>query len=242
MNLKRFYVNSDMESGDQIKLGKEHYNYLVNVMRMKRNDKAVLFNNTGYDFLCQIENIEKNHIELLILNKTLNETEAKRSLTLYQALVKGEKMDLILQKTCELGLTKVVPFESKFCIAKHNPKKKERQLKVIENATNQCGRSKLMRLGETLTFKQMLEDLKDYDQVFLAYEKGGLDLETNMDFNAQNSAFIIGSEGGFDENEVEQIIKLSNVKLISLGKRILRAETAAITLSSILMHELGELK
>lgn len=144
----------------------------------------------------------------------------------------------------ELGLTGLIPFTSSFTVVKDNTQKTDRLLKIATQASSQCGRSKTLNISEITTLKNLPNALKEFDLVLLAYEKGGNSLKTTLKEckTAKKIAYIVGSEGGFSEAEVDYLKNaLPNLKVVSLGSRILRAETASVTLASVIMYELGEL-
>ncbi len=150
---------------------------------------------------------------------------------------------MILQKITELGLSELTAFASQFTVVKENTKRLERLDKIAENASRQCGRANTVKINEVVKVKDLPSLLKDYDLTLLAYEKGGKSLKETFEKKAYNKvAIIVGSEGGFAEGEVEYLqAEVKNLVVVGLGKRILRAETASIVLSSLVMHELGEL-
>ncbi|MGD9900991.1 MAG: 16S rRNA (uracil(1498)-N(3))-methyltransferase [Spirochaetales bacterium] len=246
MENKRFFVKDlELFKNNTYDLVKDDYNYIVNVMRQKVGDKIVISNNTGYDFLCQIKNIQKNSLTIMVEDETFNTSEPKVNLTVCQALVKGDKFELILQKISELGATKLIPFTSQFTMVKNGENKEDRLIKIALNATRQCGRAKMLDINPIISIKKLAEELKSYDLVLLAYEKGGVSLKeaTKNKKDLKNVAIIVGSEGGFSESEVEFLeSNVKNLKTISLGERILRAETASIVLTGLVMYELGELE
>ena len=244
MSEKRFFIQIPLEINQIILLKDEYFNYIVNVMRLKEGISIIVNNNTEYDFLCKIIKIDKKQIELVVISKKQNEKEANVNVTLCQALVKAEKTELITQKIVELGLNKLIPFTSELTVVKDNTQKLERLNKISEQASSQCGRSKTLQIEPITTLKKLPQLLKEYDLVLLAYEKTTEPLKQafNLDINLKNVALIVGSEGGFSENEVKYLQnELKNLKVVSLGNRILRAETAGIVLSAITMYELGEL-
>jgi len=244
MSEKRFFIQIPLEINQTVLLKDEYFNYIVNVMRLKEGTSIIINNNTEYDFLCKITEVNKKTLTLLVLNKTINENESKISTTLCQALVKAEKTELITQKIVELGLNKLIPFTSEFTVVKDNTQKLERLNKISEQASSQCGRSKTLQVAPITTLKNLPQLLKEYDLVLLAYEKATKPLKEvlNSFLNLKNVALIVGSEGGFSETEVSYLQnELKNLKVVSLGNRILRAETAGIVLSAITMYELGEL-
>ena len=213
-------------------------------MRLKERANIIINNNTEYDFYCEITKINKKQLELFVISKKENKKEASVNLTLCQALVKAEKIELITQKIVELGVNKLVPFTSEFTVVKNKTKKLERLNKISEQASSQCGRSKTLKILPITSLKNLPQIIKEYDLIILAYEKASQSLKKvfNSMLNLKNVAIIVGSEGGFSESEVKYLQnEMPNLKVVSLGSRILRAETAAITLSALIMYELGEL-
>ena len=245
MQIKRFFIsNLKLEIDNSYNLVKEDYNYIVNVMRQKLGDQILLANNTGYDFLCDITNITKNSITISVLNKTKNASESKIHLTVCQALVKGDKFELIAQKITELGAKELIPFTSTFTIVKDNTQKIDRLIRITGQASSQCGRAKMLNINTITSLKELPKLLNDYDLVLLAYEneKNSLKSILQNTKNASKIAIIIGSEGGFSPQEIDFLeSNLSNLKTVSLGARILRAETASIALTATVMYEMGEM-
>jgi 16S rRNA (uracil1498-N3)-methyltransferase len=190
--------------------------------------------------VCEITSITKQTTTLKVLSSYTCEANPTQKVTLLQALPKGEKLELIIQKASEIGITEIKTFSSQFTIAKPNDNKLSRFEKIAISAAKQCGRSAVIKLSPNMTFKQMLSSLDEYDLVIFANEtenNTGLQKLIKKDLNI---ALIVGSEGGFSKDEIDAIIA-KGAKSISLGKRILRAETAAIALSAVVMYELGEL-
>lgn len=197
------------------------------------------------EYICKIISIDKNNIICEILGQADKMGVPKIKITLYQALLKADKMEYVIQKSVELGATKVVPFKSKNVVVKVDDKdvnkKSSRWNKIALEAVKQCGRSDIVEVENIISFQELNEKLSQYDKVILAYENEEEPLKNilhNLD-KKENIAIIIGSEGGFNIEEVEEILKNKNAVSVSLGSRILRAETASLNLLSILMYELG---
>ena len=140
-----------------------------------------------------------------------------------------------------MGISKFVPFYSEFCQVKPNTTRLDRLEKISIEALKQCGRSKKLEIKEVISFNDLINELEDYDEVIFAYEKATSPLNLETLKNKNNIAIIIGSEGGFSEKEANALTSLKNIKTISLGKRILRAETASIALSTLVLFGVGEL-
>ena len=226
--MKKFFAikeeNEFIFEGDEL----AHFN----VLRCGLGEKVLCYGNDGLDYLCEVVSISKKRAVARIISFSQNVKNPKKNITLFQGLVKGEKLDLIVQKLTELGASELVTFESEFAVAKANNNKIERLNKVSREACKQCGRSLPLKIKESVKFKQMLEMLKEFEVVLFANETN-----TKRNFedfkNYNNIAIIIGSEGGFSENEINALNAVGAVNF-GLGERILRAETAAIALCAII--------
>lgn len=245
---RRFIVdNSDIkyfsrdENTMEIK-GKEVKH--IQVLRYDISDMIIV-----NEYICKIVKMHSNYIELKILGNAKKQGEPFINLTLFVALLKGDKMDFVIQKAVELGVKKIVPFISKNTIVrldeKSRVKKKNKYQTVANEACKQCGRTDLVIVDDIITSNNtLLEKLSEYDVNIFAYENESkkTSLHETMEYvnrkRYKNISMIIGPEGGFSLDEAKDIKSLENTKCISLGTRILRAETAAINLISIIMYEL----
>lgn len=244
---RKFYLKTEksFEFGQTILVSGEEFNHIVNVLRNKVGDILCVIDGSGTDYDCEIVSIDKKSLSLKVINMKDNNSETLSNVTVFQALVKGDKFELIIQKLTELGVKSFVPFESEFCQVKKSTTRLDRLEKISIEALKQCGRSKKVEISEILSFNEMITALNCYDKVIFAYENSSNnlkfeDLKDNFGNRLKNVAIIIGSEGGFSSNENEEILKQTNVKQISLGNRILRAETACISLTSVVMFLLNE--
>lgn len=208
-----------------------------NVVRCALGEKVLCFDGSNKEYLCEIKEISKKRAVANIIEEKICEKNPKINITVFQGLVKGEKTDLIVQKLTELGISKLVMFESEFAVAKANNNKLDRLYKITKEACKQCGRSIPLEIAEMVKFKDMLEQLKDYDLICFANEKNGDRLNEILP-KSKNIAIIIGSEGGFSDNEIEKIYAVGAVNF-GLGSRILRAETACIAISSVIGYMVG---
>ena len=235
MKLKRFYFNKDTLIDGKLTLDEQESLHAYSVMRLKINDKIVAFCGDGNDYYCSILNINKNKCECIVNEIKENTADSKINVTLYQALLKADKLELITQKITEIGVSKLVLFESEFCVAKAKDKsnKIDRLNKISLEAVKQCGRSKTLTILGTESFDEMINDLSKYDLVIFAYEGQKTNKITEIQGDYNNVAIIIGSEGGFSEQEYSRLLSLKNVQCVTLGKRILRAETASIVASAL---------
>lgn len=189
-------------------------------------------------YLVEIQKIEKEKIFGAILDKVEKRGEPNKNITLIQAYLKSDKMEYVVQKSVELGVSQITPVLSKNTVVKLDEKdamkKIDRLNKIAKEAIGQCGRTDDVNVE---TVKKLCDmDITKYDLVILCYEKAKMklyDIHKNI-ADAQDIAVIIGPEGGFDEQEVEELCKNANVVSVLFGERILRAETASIYMLSIL--------
>ncbi len=237
--MRRFFVKKENIFDDYIVVCDKDFFHLANVLRLKFGDEIVCFCGDGYDYVCKIIEMKKNFAKCELLKKVLSDKTPSAKVTLFQGVTKGEKLELIIQKVTELGISEVFFFKSEFTSRKMLECKIDKlKINSIE-ASKQCGRSDTMQINGILSFQNLVEKLKNFDCVIFAYEK-----QSSVDFpNIYGKvAIVIGSEGGFSENEAEKLSSLNNVYCISMGKRILRSETASIVLSGIVMEKMGEWK
>lgn len=196
----------------------------------------------GMDYQCRIASLERG-VLLDILSKEVCETEPKTKITLYQGLPKADKMELIIQKCVELGVDRIVAVSTERAIVKldkKESKKLERWQKIAEAAAKQSGRGKIPEIGQqVLKFKEAVAEAKGLDGAIIPYEK---EQETGIrqfvqGFQGESIGVFIGPEGGFAEEEIA-LAQESGITPITLGKRILRTETAGMTTAAILLYEL----
>lgn len=230
MKLKRYYTNNPLINGQKITLDGEEYHHLKNVMRTNKGDHILLFNGTNIEAEGEVLSLSKQSGEILILNTTENLSEPKVNVCLFQAVCKGEKLSLITQKVTELGASEMVVFYSNFTDIKDKTNKLEKLEKVSISACKQCGRSSVLKITGVLSFNQVVDRLSMFDKVFVAYENANQtslfdSLVKNNSY--KNIAIIIGAEGGFSASEIS-MLEDNNVEIVTLGKRILRTETASI--------------
>ncbi len=238
--MKRFIVQQNLILNATVTLIGTEHNHLRNVLRLQVGDQVILNCGDGNDYYANIVNIAKDSTKLQICKVSKNECDPTKNVTVFQALIKGDNMSLVIQKCTELGVSNFVPFQSKFITAKDKDGKVDKWQTISNQSTKQCRRSTPMHVHATVTFNQMLSMLSAYDTVIFANEcEHNQVLDNLASSNYKNVAIIVGSEGGFDADEIKAIIA-SGAHSVSLGKRILRAETAAIALTSVVMYMLGE--
>lgn len=225
--MKKFFAN---QVGEQFVFEGDEFAHF-NVLRCKLGEQVLCLGADGFDYLCEVTQINKKNAVAKVVSKSPNTKNPRINITVFQGLVKGEKLDLIVQKLTELGVSNLYTFESEFAIAKANNNKIERLNKISIEACKQCGRSVPLNIHNTLKFSQMLTLLKNFNCVLFANEKNKMRNLTNLQ-ECKNIAIVVGSEGGFSDKEIEQIYSHGAISF-GLGERILRAETASIAMSAI---------
>lgn len=243
MKEKRFYYNGEIFEGSNIVLEDEEFHHLANVMRARIGDSVCIFNGNGNFYFGKITQINKKNAEIHINSVQKSENEPKIQLTIYQALAKGDKLSLVMQKITEIGASNLVLFESDFCDVKSNTGKQDRLDSISVSASKQCGRATIVKTTGIFDIKQCANQIKNYDAFFVAYEaEDGQTLSNylikNKD-NLKNIAIMIGAEGGFSEKEITTL-KENGAKIVSLGNRILRTETASIVCAGLAMQILEQ--
>ncbi len=237
-----FFVNDTavIDSGYKI-LGKD-YNHIKNVLRMKTGEDLLVTYNGKSDLCCIVDFLD-GAVLVKIIKPDYQSTELPISITLFQGIAKGEKMELIIQKAVELGVSEIVPVEMKRCIAKIEKnkvkQKTERFNMISESASKQSKRNVIPKVLEPFSFDSVIEYAKEFDLLIVPYECAEGMQATKDCLSVIKSGMkigvLIGSEGGFEDSEIEKAKALPNARVISLGKRILRTETASITALSVIM-------
>lgn len=236
-----FFVNENQKLNDKYVITGADFNHIKNVLRMAVGDTFLVSEN-GVSNLCEIECFEGESVVARIIEENYNDTNLPVKIYLFQGLPKGDKMELIIQKTVELGVECIIPVEMNRCVVKLDDKKKKSKVSrwqtISESAAKQSKRNTIPEIYDVLTYKQAMEKAKEMDLFLVPYEcKNGME-DTKAALSQIKSGMsigiLIGPEGGFDEKEVEQAFG-NGGKVVSLGKRILRTETAAITSVSMCM-------
>lgn len=246
--MPKFFVLPEKVQDDKITIDTEDVSHITRVLRMSEGEKITVCDSNGFDYECEITELSKNAVFCKILSKTASVSEPKINVTLFQGLPKGQKAEYIIQKTTELGITKIVPVTMSRCVMKFAnqkdaEKKIERWRKIAESAAKQSGRGIVPEIAMPVTFKQALEMMKISDLCFAPYEceeQSTLKSTLKSNSSPKSVSFIIGPEGGFDLSEIEQL-KMQGIQTITLGKRILRTETAGEAVLSMLMYEYNEI-
>lgn len=219
-------------------------NHIKNVLRMRAGEKIAAVDEAGgRKYLCEIQEFTEDSVHCKILSTEEGDTELPARIFLFQGLPKADKMELIIQKAVELGCFEIVPVVCRRCVVKLEEKKKksrqERWQAIAEAAAKQSGRRIIPRVHEVMTFSEALSYASDMDVRLIPYERAEDMAQTKRQLESvrpgQNIAVFIGPEGGFEEAEIEEA-KKSGAVSVTMGRRILRTETASITMLSWLMY------
>lgn len=242
--MHQFFVDRDQIGTEYITITGEDVKHIKNVLRMKEGEEVRISDGAGGDFFCTIEKVTSEEVLAKILPKEAGNTELPNRIFLFQAVPKGERMEYVIQKAVELGVYEIIPVEMKYCVVRLDDKKKEKKRErwqaIAKSAAKQAKRSRIPAIHPVMSYDKAVEYAKNCQLCLVPYEnergmKGTREvlkkIEPGMDISV-----MIGPEGGFSEEEIEMVRE--EMEVLSLGKRILRTDTAAITVMSMLMLEI----
>ena len=236
-----FFANESQKVGNRYLIQNPDYNHIINVLRMKIGDEF-LVSCAGQSDLCVIESTENEIVTAVITEENFKDTSLPSEIYLFQGLPKSDKLELIIQKTVELGVSGIIPVEMSRCIVKLDGKKKDSKVSrwqsISESAAKQSKRNVIPEVYGVMSYKEALKKAAELDLMLVPYESKNGMADTaqalSMIKSGMKIGIFIGPEGGFDEKEIALAEEMGG-KIISLGKRILRTETAAITATAMLM-------
>lgn len=242
--MPKFFVSKDNIDDHIITITGENANHIANVLRAKAGDEIIVGDGEGLDYSCEITEVSKKQVIAKITDITSNNAEPNTKITLFQALPKSDKMELVIQKCIEIGVDSIVPVETEHCVVKlkgKEDKKLSRWNKIAEAAAKQCGRGKIPKVCNIISFKEAVNKAISLDSAIIPYEK---EKENSLksfccNFKGKSIGIFIGPEGGFSAEEIE-LAKNKGIQSVTLGKRILRTETAGLVASVILLYELED--
>lgn len=248
----KFFVKNNQIEDKKIKIMGEDVNHIKNVLRLQEEDIIQVCNSdTSKSYITKIIELNNENIVVESLEECKETTEANVSIHIFQGLPKQEKMETIIQKATEIGVSDITPVKMERCVVKLDEKtaskKIERWQKIAEVAAKQSKRDKIPRVHSCINLKSLYEKLQEYDIVIMAYEEERetsiKQILTNLPHEKElKIAVIVGPEGGIAKEEVDLLSELPNIKVVTLGKRILRTETAPLVLASVIMYEFDEMK
>lgn len=239
--MPRFFVN--VEDENNIIIEGDDARHIGRSLRMKLGD-AITVTCKGTDYNCTIKSISDEVVTLNLIDKHICKSEPSVKLILFQSIPKGDKFETILQKSIELGASEIVPVLTRRCVSrpteKDFSKKLKRYEKISESASKQSGRGIIPKVHNMVTLDKAIDMMKSNDLNYILYENGGERFSAERLKDVKTIGVFIGSEGGFDLEEVEKVKSNGGVP-IWLGERILRCETAPLSAITIIMHLTGNM-
>ena len=245
--MHRFFAEPGQIGEKEIVITGADVNHIRNVLRMRADEEVLIADGQGAEYRCKLTELGENEVRAQILWKLDGNAELASAITLFQGLPKSDKMDLIVQKCVELGVDRIVPVSTKRAVVKLDAKKEQIRLKrwntISESAAKQSGRGVIPEVSGVMSFGKALEEAKKLDVLLIPYERAEHMTETRRVMGeirpGQSVGIFIGPEGGFEESEVEEAVA-AGAQAITLGKRILRTETAGLAVMAMLSYLLEE--
>lgn len=243
--MHRFFVEPYQIEDMKIFIEGPDVNHIKNVLRMKPDEQVMISDGEGNQYLCALESVEAKQVWFRIMDTWKENRELSSKIYLFQGLPKSDKMELIIQKATELGVYELIPVVTGRTVVRLDEKKAEKKLSrwnaIAEAAAKQSGRSLIPQVHAVMTFSEALAYAKELDVLLIPYEKAeGMEATRRAVEKirpGQSVGIFIGPEGGFEESEVGQAMSV-HAEPITLGRRILRTETAGFVVLSMLLYHL----
>lgn len=246
--MPKFFVTPDKIIDNHIIIDTDDAAHITRVLRLGAGDGITVCDSQGNDYDAEIMEIETGRVICNITEKKASVSEPNIKVTLFQGLPKASKMEYIIQKTTELGISEIVPVKMSRCVVKIDNKKDEKKKldrwrKISEAAAKQSGRGIVPEISEIMSIDEVIERSKHFDLFFVPYEceeKKTLKEALLSRSDITNVGFLIGPEGGFDIGEAKKLCE-NDIATVTLGKRILRTETAGEAVLAMAMYEIGDI-
>ena len=226
MKTIRFYQNTPFTEGKTAELDSDNSHHLNKVLRFPVGKNITVFNGDGFDYTALVQDAKKT-TSLKVISKARNNTESKLDLTLAQGIAKGEKMDFLIQKAVELGVTRIIPMKLERCVVRLSDEKVQKKIdhwqKIANHACEQSGRSVIVSLSDPLSLEELLEETNHNG--FVLHHRAKISLSQLKE--TSKATILIGPEGGLTEKEVSDS-EVAGYQSILIGKRVLRTETASL--------------
>ena len=239
--MSRFFVAP--VTGDTAVVTGQDAHHIARVLRMQVGDALTLCDANGMDYECEICSLDDGEIRLHVCERHACVTEPSTTVTLYQGLPKSEKMEWIIQKCVEIGITRIVPVAMSRCVVKltekDGEKKQARWQKIAAGAAEQSGRGIIPKVETPISFDTLIKNIKE-EYAITFYEGGGQPLSDLVNDDTHAVSIVVGPEGGFDRSEIEKL-EQAGAHTATLGKRILRCETAPLVALSVIMQLTGNM-
>ncbi len=244
--MPKFFTSKELINGNTLIIKNEEAAHIAGVLRMRAGDELIVGDGEMTDYLCRITEATGSAVKCDILEKKTNQNEPRLKITLFQALPKGDKMETVIQKCVEIGVCSIIPTDTKNSMVRLRGKEESklaRWNKIAFAAAKQCGRGIIPKVGRLMSFDDACAYASEnFDGALIPYEceRENSIRDFAKGFTGGSLAIFIGSEGGFDSREMETAAK-SGLISVTMGKRILRTETAGLAASIIMLYEKGDL-
>lgn len=240
--MANFFVDKDAFCSDPIVIEGDEANHIIKVLRMKKGDSLTVFDGDGNCADGKIDSVDGKTVTVNVEKRYPSETEPQIKITLFQGIPKNPKMDLIIQKATELGVVEIVPVNTKRIVAKIDKEAKvERLQRIAFEAAKQCGRAYIPKVSYPISFEEAVKRMQAMDGAIIPYEceKDGK-IGDSVNCSMKSLGILIGPEGGFEEKEVKRAEE-AGIKRVTLGKRILRTETAGLIAAALCLYIAGDM-
>ncbi len=248
--MRRFYIDPKSLDDKEAMVTGQDAKHLKDVLRLGPGDKVCLFDGTGHEYLAEILEISPDGVRLDLINHISHESESPVRITLAQAFLKDKKMDTLVRQVSELGISRWLPYQAARSVARpdHDRLKarKDRWIKIVRESLKQCGRSRLPEICDTVSFHDAISSVSECDLKILFWEKSGTpvnELLSNVTqdiSNIRSICIFLGPEGGFEDHEV-MVAEQNGFSTVSLGPRILKADTASLAACVLAQHIFGDM-
>lgn len=246
--MQHFFVTPEQVKEQEIIITGTDVNHIRNVLRMKIGEKLEISDGNNKKYLCEIRNMSSETVTADILEVKSTDSESACRIVLFQGLPKSDKMDWIVQKSVELGVSEIVPMATRRAVVKLDEKKarkkQERWQTIAESAAKQAGRGIIPEIKAVSDFSEALSYAGKLDHILIPYELAEGMNETRKQFasleKGESIGIFIGPEGGFEVEEVQSAVEVAGAVPVTLGKRILRTETAGLFVLSVLSYLMEE--
>lgn len=233
----RFYL-PNIKNSSAIELSGDAHTHAAYAMRIRIGDYITVFDGNGNDYNCRVTDIKKDRTALEVLSATKNIGETKLDVSLYLSVIKQDRFELAVQKTTELGVNRIVPVYSAYT-QRNCTLNIDRLNKIAISACEQCGRSRIPAIEQSIEFVELLSRAQQTHMIFPWERETHCGIKSAIDKSINDVSIFVGPEGGITEDEKNKLTAVG-AKSVTLGPRILRAETAAISALSVILYEMGE--
>lgn len=244
--MHKFFVSNNLIDGDKAVIEGDDVKHIYKVLRLQVGDEIIINNLNGQEYLARIEDISKKEVQASIIEKIDISNESPIRIHLHQGLPKSTKMDLIVQKGTELGISSITPVITERVVVKNEGefKKVDRWQRIALEASKQSKRTLIPAINTPISFEAMMEKMNSMDLIVVPYENaegyGIKNMVKDLKIDSiTDIAIVIGPEGGFEEDEISKL-KDMGAHIVTLGPRILRTESAGFVCTAILQYELGD--